>query len=284
MEISRKVAGTKTGHKYDLHLNAIQEPTLSTVEGLIATVQQLRQSEFCDIRVSFPEYLAPEAAQNLADFLNEKPENTRSWITTDDNPLPEYPLHTGLQALANSKRTRTLKEDYLLKRRKIDELNRQINTIHHSIPGFRVNKYSSFRSPLSADMAVGDCTPQELWTALILNAGFNSFDPYQVLSDLYENKDIWLGFAMLPDIEVITSQEYPNLQRRGYLSFLNSLSYRYYCDSFYIVAADDECVFRLVDFGKEWKADDVQVYTGEEAERLLNGNRGALPVVRYWWD
>jgi hypothetical protein len=29
-------------------------------------------------------------------------------------------------------------------------------------------------------------------------------------------------------------------------------------------------VFKLVDFGKEWNADDVQVYTGEAAERLLN--------------
>lgn len=40
----------------------------------------------------------------------------------------------------------------------------------------------------------------------------------------------------------------------------------------------------LVDFGKEWNADDVQVYTGESAERLLNARGEALPVVRYWWD
>ncbi len=35
---------------------------------------------------------------------------------------------------------------------------------------------------------------------------------------------------------------------------------------------------------RERHPDDVQVYTGESAERLLNARGEALPVVRYWWD
>lgn len=68
------------------------------------------------------------------------------------------------------------------------------------------------------------------------------------------------------------------------MGFLPALNYRYHCDTLYIVAAADEHVFQLVDFGKEWKADSVQVYTGEDAERLLNKRGDALPVLSYWWD
>lgn len=285
MEISRTNAGTKTGYKYDLYLKAIEEPTLKAVEGLIQAVQQLSQVDFCDIWVIFPEYLEPDAAQRLADFTRAFPDDVRFFFTLDSSPQPEYALHPDLQVAHPSKRSRNLKEDFLLKQRKIKELERQIGEIYQNIPGFRANQYSSFRSPLSPDMGIGDCTPQQLWAALMLNAGFNSFDPYQVLSDLYKNQELWVSFAMLPDIEAIASVEYPNLWRRGYLAFLSPhLSYRYRCDTLYVLAAFDEHVFRLVDLGKEWRADDVQVITGEAAQRLLNEYGEALPIVRYWWD
>lgn len=287
MEISRSACVNNTGYRYELNLNAVKEPDLKTVEALIEAAQHLSQVHLCDLWIAFPEYLNPDAAQKLAEFVSGNPANMRVWMSFDESPLPDYPLHPSLQALSSisrSKRTRTLKEDYLLKQRKIKQLRAEASKIHHSIPGFRANDYSYHRSPLPADMPVGDCTPQELWVALMLNSGFNQFDPYQVVSDLYANQELWRGFAMLPDIEVMTSQEYPDLWRKGYLRFLPSLGYRHHCDTLYILATEDEHVFRLVDFGKEWKADDVQVYTGEEAERLLGGLGDTLPVVRYWWD
>ncbi|HLO48610.1 MAG TPA: hypothetical protein VK211_09375 [Kamptonema sp.] len=289
MEIERSVCGNQTGYRYELKLNAIQEPDLKTIEALIEAAEQLSQLHLCDVSIAFPEYLHPDAASKVASFVNAKPPNTRFWISADDHPLPEYVLNPGLKDQLSidiniGKRTRSLKEDYLLKQRQIKELKAQIGRIHHSIPGFRANNYSYSRSPLPADTPVGDCTPQELWTALMLNSGFNQFDPYQVVSDLYANRELWLGFAMLPDIEVITAEEYPDLWRRGYLKFLSHLEYRHHCDTLYVLAAEDERVFKLVDFGKEWKADDVQVYTAQEAERILDRRGDALPVVRYWWD
>ncbi len=287
MEISRSVCGNETGYRYQLSLNAVEEPDAKTMAALIESAQHLSQIHLCDISISLPEYLDPDAAQLLAQFVSSDLVNMRLWVTLDKNPHPDYSLHSSLQSVSSSSRSqrdRTLREDYLLKQRKIKELQIEVSKIHHSIPGFRANQYNYHRSPLSADVPVGDCTPQELWLALMLNSGFNSFDPYQVAEDLYANRALWSGFAMLPNIDVMTSQEYPNLWRRGYLGFLPALNYRYHCDTLYIVAADDEHVFRLVDFGKEWKADSVQVYTGEEAERLLNERYDALPVLSYWWD
>ncbi|MBD2090656.1 hypothetical protein H6F67_12405 [Microcoleus sp. FACHB-1515] len=167
----------------------------------------------------------------------------------------------------------------------IRQLQIQMSQIHYSIPGFRSHDYSHPRSPLPADLPVGDCTPQQLWVALMLNSGFNSFDPYQVASDLYENPQLWHGFALLPDIETMTREQHPRLWRRGYLRFLPLLEERHNCDTLYILSADDEHVFELVNFGQEWQADDVQVYAGEAAARLVGDEDDrALPVLRYWWD
>jgi hypothetical protein len=269
MDISRISSATKSGYSYQIFLNAIQEPSLSAIATLIETLQQLSQTTYSSASVRLPEYLDPEAAQRLAEFLHEKLDNARVWITVDENPFPSYALHPALEPFRNGKTQRDLKEDYLLKQRQIKGLRQQISEIHYTIPGFRAND-SYHRSPISPDLKIGDCSPQELWAALMLNSGFNSFDPYEVVSDLYAHRHLWQGFAMLPDIEVITSQRYPDLQRRGFVRFLPMLEYRHHCDCLYIAAADDEAVFQLVDFGKVWQADDVQVYTGDEAERLLD--------------
>lgn len=284
MNISRINSGTQTGYSYNLWLNAIQEPSIAEISTLIDALKQLSQAAFSSAWVDFPEYLDADAAEQLADFMGEKLDNTRVCITIDQDPFPGYELHPKLQPFRNGTSKRDLKNDYLLKQRQIKKLRCEISTIHHTIPGFRANEYSNYNSPLSPDLRIGDCSLQDLWAALMLNSGFNSFDPYQVVSDLYAHQDLWLGFAMLPDVEVMTSQKYPDLQRRGCVRFLPMLGYRHQCDCLYIAAADDEMVFRLVDFGKEWSADEVQVYTGEAAGRLLDEHYRPAPVLRYWWD
>lgn len=284
MDISRIPSVTKTGYSYRLRLNGIQDPSIAQISTLIEAVQQLSQIAFADAWVCFPEYLDADAAERLADFMIEPLNNARVSITLDQDPFPGYELHPKLAPFCNGTSKRDLKGDYQLKQRQIDALRIQISQIHHSIPGFRANRYSHYNSPLSPDLKIGDCSPQDLWAALMLNSGFNSFDPYQVLSDLYAHRQLWLGFAMLPDIEVITSQRYPKLQRRGFVQFLPMLECRHQCDCLYVAVAEDEMVFQLLDFGKAWNADDVQVYTGEAAERLLNEYDRCAPVLRYWWD
>lgn len=284
MDISRIPSATKTGYSYQLYLNAIQDSSIAQISTLIETVQQLSQVASTNAWVRFPEYLDPGAAERLADFMSKAPNNARVCITIDQEPFPGYELHPKLTPFRNGTSKRDLKDDYQLKQRQINALHIEMGKIYHSIPGFRANRYSNYNSPLSPDLKIGDCSPQDLWAAIMLNSGFNSFDPYQVVSDLYAHRQLWLGFAMLPDIEVITSQKYPELQRRGFVRFLPMLEYRHQCDCLYIAAAEDEMVFQLLDFGKAWNADDVQVYTGEAADRLLNEYDGSAPVLRYWWD
>ena len=284
MDISRISSGTKAGYSYQLWLNAIQEPSLDAIATLSETLHQLSQVAHSSAWVRFPEYLDPDAAQRLADLLHEKLDNARVCITVDQQPFSGYELHPSLVPFRNGTSTRDLRDDYLLKQRQIKKLRQQLSQIRHTIPGFRSNEYSDYRSPLSPDLKIGDCTPQDLWAALMLNSGFNSFDPYQVVSDLYAHRDLWLGFAMLPDIEVITSQQYPELQRLGFVRFLPSLGDRHHCDCLYVATTDDETVLQLLDFGKTWSADDVEVYTGEAAERLLDRRHRPAPVLRYWWD
>lgn len=214
MEISRSVCVNETGYRYELSLNAVEEPDAKTMAALIESAQHLSQIHLCDISISLPEYLDRDAALLLAQFVGSGLANMRLWVTLDKQPHPDYSLHSSLQSFSSSSRSqrdRTLREDYLLKQRKIKELQIEVSKIHHSIPGFRANQYSYsyHRSPLSADIPIGDCTPQELWLALMLNSGFNSFDPYQVAEDLYAYRELWSGFAMLPNIDIMTSQEYP---------------------------------------------------------------------------
>lgn len=68
------------------------------------------------------------------------------------------------------------------------------------------------------------------------------------------------------------------------MGFLTGLSDQHHCNCLYIAAADDDATLPLLDFGKAWNADDVQVYTGEAAERLLNEHDCPAPMLRYWWD
>lgn len=137
---------------------------------------------------------------------------------------------------------------------------------------------------LDLSLPVGQCTPQQLMEALMLQSGcWNNFDPEPILADLYQNRHLWLSFMMLPLIgeNEDSNRLYSNL---GYA--LRDLGYRWHADTLYVWSRDDDCVYSLVDFGKAWMADDVQVMDRDRASVFIGygGCDDPPPVVIYWWD
>jgi hypothetical protein len=139
-------------------------------------------------------------------------------------------------------------------------------------------------SRLDLSLPVGECTPQQLMEAMVLQGGrWNNFDPEPILNDLYRHRDLWLSYMMLPLIaeDEKSGRLYSNL---GLL--LRDLGHRWHADTLYIWSRDDDCVYPLVDFGKTWMADDVQVMDRDRASVFIGygGSENPPPVVVYWWD
>ena len=137
---------------------------------------------------------------------------------------------------------------------------------------------------LDLSVPVGQCTPQQLMEALMLQGGrWNNFDPEPILKDLHQNRHLWLNFMMLPLIgeEEESGRLYSNLGLA-----LRDLSDRWHADTLYIWSRDDDCVYPLVDFGKTWLADDVQVMDRDRASVFIGygGSSDPPPVIIYWWD
>jgi hypothetical protein len=166
------------------------------------------------------------------------------------------------EAQPRSKRRKTLKERRVFRRFHPDEVS----------------------NPLDLSVPVGQCTPQQLMEALMLQGGrWNNFDPEPIVQDLHQNSHLWLNFMMLPLIgeDEESGRLYSNLGLA-----LRDLSDRWHADTLYIWSRDDDCVYPLVDFGKTWLADDVQVMDRDRASVFIGygGSSDPPPVVVYWWD
>lgn len=137
---------------------------------------------------------------------------------------------------------------------------------------------------LNLEQTVGQCTPQQLMEALMLQGGrWNNFDPEPILEDLYQNQDLWLQFMMLP---LIGESEQSNRLYSNLGLALRDLGYRWHADTLYVWSSDDDCVYPLVELGKTWMADDVQVMDRNRASMFIGygGSDDPPPVVIYWWD
>ena len=158
---------------------------------------------------------------------------------------------------------------------------------------------------------------QELLSALVWQRRFNEFDGEEVITDLSHNLDLWHSFLFAKAIYAPTDE--------GGLSFANLVTtllalanYRplpetsrvqfisYPADTLYVLTENQETlVTQLIDLGKKWRADSVEVidrhneeyghYTqfrlreslAKKDKSLLNQSnfeRLDAVVVAYWWD
>lgn len=156
-------------------------------------------------------------------------------------------------------------------------------------------------------------SPQELFAALVWQRRFNEFDGEEVITDLSNHPSLWASFLFA---KPIFAPDEGGLSFGGLLDTLIAMAnYRpmpetsiihfiaYPADTLYILAENqDTTVSQLLDLGKKWRADSVEVSDGTNEDygwrlkrRLRTRLEGALwgedvrqdrdaVVISYWWD
>ena len=158
-------------------------------------------------------------------------------------------------------------------------------------------------------------SPQELIAALVWQRQFNWFNGQEVITDLAQHPELWNSFLFT---KPVYAPDKDGLSFNGVLETLLAMAnYRpmpetsrihfvpYPADTLYVLTANqDVLVAQLMDLGKKWRADVVDVCDGSnwEAEedwdfrdyvvsRLRGGLRGKTfgdkhdaVVISFWWD
>ncbi|PZV15789.1 MAG: hypothetical protein DCF21_11325 [Leptolyngbya sp.] len=158
-------------------------------------------------------------------------------------------------------------------------------------------------------------TPQELMAALVWQRRFNEFDGPEVMTDLAQQPHLWKSFLFT---KPVYAPDRDGLSLNGVLETLLAMAnYRpmpetsmihfvpYPADTLYLLAENqDVTVAQLMDLGKKWRADVVDIYGGNVPEgeddwefreyfamRLKSGLRGKTfgdkfdaVLICYWWD
>lgn len=154
---------------------------------------------------------------------------------------------------------------------------------------------------------------QELFAALVWQRRFNQFNGEEVIVDLASHSDLWASFLFT---KPIFAPDQDGLSFSGVLDTLLAManyrlmsehrdvsSFIYAADTLYILTENqDTIVSQLMDLGKKWQADSVEVTDGTNEDygwklqrRLRSRLEEALfvepsepsrdaAVVSYWWD
>ena len=156
-------------------------------------------------------------------------------------------------------------------------------------------------------------SPQELFAALVWQRQFNQFDGPEVITDLTNHPDLWKSFVFT---KPIYAPDQDGLSFNGVLDTLLAMAnYRpmpktsiihfipYPADTLYVLAENqDLIVAQLMDLGKKWQADVVDICDGSSEDedwkfrdyvsiRLKEALWGEdfkrdqdAVIISYWWD
>ncbi|MFM7408929.1 MAG: hypothetical protein ACKO3K_20290 [Cuspidothrix sp.] len=156
-------------------------------------------------------------------------------------------------------------------------------------------------------------SPQELFAALLWQRNFNEFNGQEVIHDLIQNTHLWASFLFTKPIfapdehglsfgglvdTLLAMANYRPMPESSIIHFI-----AYPADTLYILTENqDTIVSQLLDLGKKWRADSVDITDGNNEEygfrlqrrlqmRLQGGLEGESfwkqrdgVVISYWWD
>jgi hypothetical protein len=120
-------------------------------------------------------------------------------------------------------------------------------------------------------------SPQELFAALVWQRQFNQFDGPEVITDLANHPDLWKSFVFT---KPIYAPDQDGLSFNGVVETLLAMAnYRpmpetsvihfipYPADTLYVLAENqDVIVAQLMDLGKKWRADVVDICDGSSED------------------
>ncbi|MBE9232752.1 hypothetical protein IQ231_13940 [Cuspidothrix issatschenkoi LEGE 03284] len=156
-------------------------------------------------------------------------------------------------------------------------------------------------------------SPQEIFAALVWQRQFNEFNGEEVIQDLSQNTHLWTSFLFTKPIfapdehglsfgglvdTLLAMANYRPMPESSIIHFIP-----YPADTLYILTENqDTIVSQLLDLGKKWRADSVDITDGNNEEyglrlrrRLQMRLQGGLEsesfweqrdavVITYWWD
>ena len=152
-------------------------------------------------------------------------------------------------------------------------------------------------------------SPQELFAALVWQRQFNQFNGEEVITDLSKHSDLWASFLFTRPIFTIDKD---GLSFNGVIDTLLAMAnylplppdsivhyVPYPADTLYVLTENqDTVVSQLMDLGKKWQADSVDVIDSSDQDcgwklkgqlRKALLDKGKKPyrdaiIISYWWD
>jgi hypothetical protein len=124
--------------------------------------------------------------------------------------------------------------------------------------------------------------PQKLQFMMMLEAGFNQFDPYVVVRDLLRHRDLWQGVLM--DRGFVSAGDRSLTMLSSDLIKLRDIGSSWNVDTLYVTTHESESVWEpLVE---NWQADEISWIEAKQASDLLGSSirSGGPRILTVWWD
>jgi hypothetical protein len=128
--------------------------------------------------------------------------------------------------------------------------------------------------------------PQKLQLMMMLEAGFNNFDPFVVVADLLKHRDLWHGVVMDRGFIFPDPKEMMWSRMRTDLIKLRDIEQGYWnVDTLFILTGKTDDA-RWNEVVENWAADEVSFVEGPDVSGVLGSSDAEAwyKILTVWWD